>query len=119
MKLVNFSVGNGAPRAGLLEGGQVFEAPRPTVTLDGTAADRVTLTVASGGPPIPPEVMAELFRPFATPPRAPGSPRRQIGLGLFVVHELVVAHGGTVEGTSAQDGTRFVVSLPRAAVTGP
>ena len=31
MKLVNFSLGNGAPRAGLLVGGRVFEAPRPTV----------------------------------------------------------------------------------------
>ena len=31
MKLVNFSLGNGAPRAGLLVGSQVFEAPRATV----------------------------------------------------------------------------------------
>jgi len=31
VKLVNFSLGNGAPRAGLLVGGRVFEAPRPTV----------------------------------------------------------------------------------------
>jgi len=31
VKLVNFSLGNGAPRAGLLVGSQVFEAPRATV----------------------------------------------------------------------------------------
>lgn len=31
MKLVNFSLGNGSPRAGLLAGGRVFEAPCPTV----------------------------------------------------------------------------------------
>jgi 2-keto-4-pentenoate hydratase/2-oxohepta-3-ene-1,7-dioic acid hydratase in catechol pathway len=31
VKLVNFSLGNGAPRAGLLVGGRVFEAPRATV----------------------------------------------------------------------------------------
>jgi 2-keto-4-pentenoate hydratase/2-oxohepta-3-ene-1,7-dioic acid hydratase in catechol pathway len=31
MKLVNFSLGNGVPRAGLLAHDQVFEAPRPTV----------------------------------------------------------------------------------------
>ena len=31
MKLVNFSLGNSAPRAGLLVGGQIFEAPRATV----------------------------------------------------------------------------------------
>jgi 2-keto-4-pentenoate hydratase/2-oxohepta-3-ene-1,7-dioic acid hydratase in catechol pathway len=31
VKLVNFSIGSGAPRAGLLVGDRVFEAPRPTV----------------------------------------------------------------------------------------
>src|SRR5207344_3596307 len=31
MKLVNFSLGNGAPRAGLLAGDRVFEAPGATV----------------------------------------------------------------------------------------
>jgi 2-keto-4-pentenoate hydratase/2-oxohepta-3-ene-1,7-dioic acid hydratase in catechol pathway len=31
MKFVNFSLGSGAPRAGLLVDDQVFEAPRPTV----------------------------------------------------------------------------------------
>src|SRR4051794_16017896 len=93
------------------------ESPRPTVTVDGSAADRVTVAVTNGGPPIPPEVMGQLFRPFALPAPAPGSPRRQIGLGLFVVHELVAAHGGTVAGTSDQTATRFEVSLPRDTVT--
>jgi signal transduction histidine kinase len=93
------------------------ESPPPTVTVDGTGADQVTVTVTNGGPPIPAEVMDQLFRPFAMPARAPGTPRRQIGLGLFVVHELVTAHDGTVAGTSDQAGTRFEVALPRAPVT--
>ena len=39
----------------------------------------------------------------------------RIGLGLFVVHEMVTAHGGSVSASSsAKDGTRFEVSLPRA-----
>ena len=37
-----------------------------------------------------------------------------LGLGLFVVHEIVRAHGGTMRvASSADDGTRFSVVLPR------
>ncbi len=37
-----------------------------------------------------------------------------LGLGLFVVHEIVRAHGGTMRvASSPEDGTRFSVVLPR------
>jgi len=41
---------------------------------------------------------------------------RGIGLGLYIVHEIVRAHGGTVDVVSSSDtGTTFTVRLPRAA----
>jgi len=37
-----------------------------------------------------------------------------LGLGLFISREIVVAHGGTIDVTSsAADGTRVIVTLPR------
>ena len=37
-----------------------------------------------------------------------------LGLGLYITRKIVVAHGGNIGVTSSgQDGTRFVVSLPR------
>jgi sigma-B regulation protein RsbU (phosphoserine phosphatase) len=37
-----------------------------------------------------------------------------VGLGLFIVHEIVRAHGGEVAVRSAADeGTTFTVTLPK------
>jgi phosphoserine phosphatase RsbU/P len=84
------------------------------ITIDGSAPDEVRVTVHNHGHPIPPDLLLHLFEPFSIGPRAEGTPRRSIGLGLFIVKEFVTAHGGdvTVE-SSAQEGTRFTVRLPR------
>jgi signal transduction histidine kinase len=91
------------------------ESPKPVVTIDGTSPDEVKLAVENQGPAIPPELLARAFQPFSIGPRPPGTPRRSIGLGLFVVHEMVTAHGGSVSGDSSAEGTRFEVVLPRTA----
>jgi phosphoserine phosphatase RsbU/P len=53
--------------------------------------------------------------------RAPGSAaqsqdrsKTSLGLGLFIVREIVLGHGGTIEVQSnAETGTVFTVRLPR------
>ncbi|AKV02391.1 Sensor histidine kinase [Labilithrix luteola] len=77
----------------------------------GEAPFAVVLRVANGGPPIPAEMLDQLFEPFrrGTRASAPG-----LGLGLYIVREIAVAHGGEVAATSAEgDGTVFNVVLPR------
>jgi len=55
-----------------------------------------------------------LFEPFKRGERGHDS-ERSVGLGLFIVRELVAAHGGSVEVRSNADaGTTFKVSLPRS-----
>ncbi|MNC79493.1 sensory histidine kinase AtoS [compost metagenome] len=40
---------------------------------------------------------------------------RSVGLGLFIVREIVRAHGGeVVVSSSAQAGTTFTVTFPRS-----
>ncbi len=77
----------------------------------------VVLSVHNMGPPIPPELLPNLFDPlkrYATreseAKRHPGS----IGLGLYIVREIVVAKGGTLTVTStAEEGTTFTICIPK------
>jgi signal transduction histidine kinase len=74
----------------------------------------VVCEVHNGGAPIPPEVLPHLFEPFRRGPRA-ADPGGSLGLGLFIVHEIVRGHGGAVEVEStAEAGTTFTLRLPRA-----
>ncbi len=72
------------------------------------------LSVANQGPPIPPEVARELFRPFAGHGRRRGD--RGLGLGLYIAAELARAHGGTLDYSSTEAETCFVFRMP---VEGP
>jgi signal transduction histidine kinase len=82
-----------------------------TLTLagQGTAA-QVHLEVRDTGRGIPAAQRAHIFEPLYT--TKPGG----TGLGLYLVHEIVTAHGGhvTVQSIEGQ-GTTFALTLPRAA----
>lgn len=83
------------------------------VTLSATA-EAVAMTVTNGGTPIRPELMPLVFEPLERGHEedAGGS----IGLGLFIARTIVSAHGGHIEvQSSAEAGTTFSLSLPRAA----
>lgn len=87
-----------------------------------TTPATLELRVTNQGPAISPELMGHLFEPFhrgpASAARAPSSEGRArgLGLGLYIVREIVQAHRGSVTVTSTErDGTCFTVVLPRAS----
>jgi signal transduction histidine kinase len=83
------------------------------VRLDGTKQDEVILDVANWGT-IPPELVNHLFDPFRGGQR-PAGRSEGLGLGLYIVYQVVKAHGGSVEVTTGTDDrTVFQVSLPRS-----
>jgi signal transduction histidine kinase len=83
------------------------------VSVDGGPAE-VTLKVNNGGSPIPPERIPLLFDPSHR--RAGHDSPSGLGLGLFIVRQIVVGHGGTIDvESSAQTGTTFTVRLPRSS----
>lgn len=77
----------------------------------------VLLSVHNGGTPIPPEALPTLFDPLvrhATDESAFQRVEGSIGLGLYIVREIVNAKGGTIAvDSTAQQGTTFTVRLPR------
>ena len=81
-------------------------------------ADDVVLQVSNTGPPIPtgalPFVFEPLVRATADAVRPDEGSRTSMGLGLFIVREVVRDHGGSIAVVSdAQVGTVFTIRLPR------
>jgi two-component system sensor histidine kinase HydH len=65
------------------------------------------IEVRDSGPGVPADRRSAIFEPFFTT-KAEGS-----GLGLWIVQQIVTAHGGVVEASNADDGGAvFAVHLP-------
>lgn len=70
----------------------------------------VIVEVTNHGPPIPAAGRATLFDPFTS-----SSPGRGLGLGLYIVQQIVRAHGGTCDVISDEHATTFVLCFPRGS----
>jgi two-component system, sensor histidine kinase and response regulator len=82
------------------------------VRLDGTHRDRIIFSVENDGI-IPEERHAGLFDPFKDGHQRAGR-SEGLGLGLYIVQQIVTAHAGTIDVRSEQDQrTVFKVELPR------
>lgn len=74
----------------------------------------VFTSVSNLGPPIPTELMSRLFDPFTRPMTARV---RGLGLGLFIVQQIALAHGGECRVSStAENGTIFTIEWPRVPI---
>jgi signal transduction histidine kinase len=104
----------------LLDNARTHTPPdgRITVRLSATA-DEVTIAVQDTGRGIDaehlPYVFDRFYRADTSRTRATGG----AGLGLAIVRQLVLAHGGTVTAKSAGAGrgSTFAVSLPRSTAS--
>lgn len=87
---------------------------RITLKLDGTHPERLRVSVHNHGA-IPEAVLPHIFDPFRST-RHRRDRSCGLGLGLFVVREVVHAHAGTIEVQSSEAcGTSFSLELPRHA----
>ena len=83
--------------------------------------DKITVQVRNHGRRIPKDQLQVIFNPLVQIPALPdedGSPSTSLGLGLYIAHEIVVMHGGTIVAESSeQHGTVFRAHLPRMQPT--
>jgi PAS domain S-box-containing protein len=96
----------------LLTNAVKFGAGRPIELAVEGQGPEVRLTVADHGIGIAPEDVERIFQRYeqAVTSRTYGG----LGLGLYIVHQIVEAHGGTIRVESQSGaGTRFTVDLPR------
>jgi signal transduction histidine kinase len=86
---------------------------RVAVTGDVT---HVRIDVRNCGPAIERATLARIFDPLTRGPdhQSNGDGAGSLGLGLYIVSEIVKAHHGAIEARSDDTETSFSVSLPRA-----
>jgi signal transduction histidine kinase len=81
-----------------------------------SAEEWATLRVRNSGAPVSAEELTDLFEPLRRR-SGPGSAEASshLGLGLFIVREIVRGHKGTVSVESSLGRTTFTLVLPRGA----
>jgi PAS domain S-box-containing protein len=102
----------------LVENALKYSPPETPVKLSAKGVrNKVVLEVHNAGRPIPANLIPHLFEPFRRGPQTARTLKMSYGLGLYIVREIVQAHGGTIEVTSGDtEGTTFTVTLPRRSM---
>ncbi len=81
----------------------------PIVVEGATENGDFSLSVVNRGKPIPQDAREKLFQPFER--GEPSKNDKGLGLGLFIVNEIALAHGGKVEVESGDEETRFTLRM--------
>lgn len=97
----------------LLDNAIKYSPPTATIEVLARGNGAVEISIRNSGATIPDREQARIFERFYR-----GEHARQVpgtGMGLAIVQEIVRAHGGTLRVSSSADaGTTFTLSLPRA-----
>jgi signal transduction histidine kinase len=81
-----------------------------TITIEAEKNKEIKIAVHDTGAGIPAENLKKIFLPFYT------TKDKGTGLGLALVHKIVLSHGGHIEVESTEGmGTVFRVILPKAS----
>jgi len=75
---------------------------------------RVSVDIVDQGPGVALADRDRIFEPFYRGERQPEGAVRGTGIGLSIVHEYIVAHGGRVELLAGTPGAHFRIELPHA-----
>jgi signal transduction histidine kinase len=83
---------------------------RPILLEAATREGGFELAVANAGEPIPDSLLEIIFEPFSRGALQPS--REGLGLGLYISHQIALAHHGTLNLVSSAEETRFTFRMP-------
>lgn len=92
-----------------------FSPPGGTIRLVlSEAPGRACIDILDEGPGVAAADRERIFEPFYRGERQPEGAARGTGIGLSIVHEYIVAHGGRIQLLPDQPGAHFRIELPHA-----
>jgi signal transduction histidine kinase len=98
--------------ANLIDNGCKFGSEVQVTLRDGPGT--IVITVADDGPGIPAAQREEAFRPFMRLETSRNRETGGTGLGLTITHDVILAHGGTIQLDDAPSGGLLAtVTLPK------
>jgi signal transduction histidine kinase/DNA-binding response OmpR family regulator len=71
------------------------------------------LNVYNSGRPIPEQDRKRLFQKFGRIETGDNRPRNGVGLGLYLIRDIIRKHGGDIWYEARPDGSDFIFTLPR------
>jgi signal transduction histidine kinase len=83
---------------------------KPILVAAATMGGWFRLSVTNSGEPIPPAALKHIFEPFTR--GTLGTGKQGLGLGLYIAHQIAIAHGGRLDVVSTRAGTRFTFRMP-------
>ncbi|MEE4128383.1 PAS domain-containing sensor histidine kinase [Pseudomonas viridiflava] len=100
----------------LVSNAVTYGAPNSDIVITSAfEANAIKVSVHNRGEPIPMEKVDSLYEP-AVRVVSDSDETRTVGLGLFIVREIIRAHLGDINvRSSAEEGTTFTATLPRPA----
>lgn len=105
----------GTAFANLLSNAIRFSPPGTTIRVQvRQRPGRASIDIADEGPGIATAERARVFEPFFRGELQPEDAVRGSGIGLSIVQEYIVAHGGQIELLADGPGAHFHIDLPRA-----
>ncbi len=94
-----------------------YARPETAVTVKAYAqGSNVVVEIINQGDPIPADLLPFIFQPFRRARRKP-SATGNLGLGLYIAHEVALSHGGALDAHCADGKTTFEMRLPRRRTT--
>lgn len=82
------------------------------------SGDEVRFSVSDNGPGLEVEDLDRLFKPFQRHGQQPTDGEVSLGLGLYLVKEIVSRHDGEIDVETAKgEGSTFTITLPAASTS--
>jgi CheY-like chemotaxis protein len=99
----------------LVNASKYSEAGSPITVTASHTADDISIAIDDQGLGIPRTMLTRIFEPFVQVNRHGTGTHDGLGIGLAIVRNVLLAHGGSarVESEGELRGSRFILSMPR------